>query len=278
MNYFKNKNMKNETENTTEVDIFQGKSDNEIVEMIHNEFDTAVDDIKSMLAVAEPSKITEKDRALIDKSNRLKCLGFTNSVVVGESEEKRWESELEKRKEDSRVSTLEAIRHFSLHYPQNKFITQEGVDAICEKYGLIYSEVANFIGDVPEKNIQDIENFKVRKEDCLYSSDSYSFVLSFSFNELNDREDHIYDEHSNSFTLESDERWDVFKSDSLEIVAPPKDFKKDGFRMEGNKLVREIKDPVVLQPVFFNRKKHYIIVTAWGIEAQDDLVFNEGMN
>ncbi len=41
---------------------------------------------------------------------------------------------------------------------------------------------------------------------------------------------------------------------------------------------REIPDPVVLQPVFFKNKKHYLIVTAWGDEASDDLVKNHNHN
>jgi len=40
----------------------------------------------------------------------------------------------------------------------------------------------------------------------------------------------------------------------------------------------EIPDPVVLQPVFFKGKKHYLIVTAWGIEAEDELVKNSNHN
>ena len=40
----------------------------------------------------------------------------------------------------------------------------------------------------------------------------------------------------------------------------------------------EIPDPVVLQPVFFKGRKHYLIVTAWGIEAEDDLVKNSNHN
>lgn len=39
-----------------------------------------------------------------------------------------------------------------------------------------------------------------------------------------------------------------------------------------------ILDPIVLQPVYHNNKKHYLIVTAWGIEAEDPLVMNANLN
>ena len=40
----------------------------------------------------------------------------------------------------------------------------------------------------------------------------------------------------------------------------------------------EIPDPVVLKPVFFKGMKHYLIVTAWGLEASDELVANQNHN
>jgi hypothetical protein len=40
----------------------------------------------------------------------------------------------------------------------------------------------------------------------------------------------------------------------------------------------EIPDPVVLKPVIYKEVKHYLIVTAWGIEAQDELVLNPTHN
>ena len=40
----------------------------------------------------------------------------------------------------------------------------------------------------------------------------------------------------------------------------------------------EIPDPVVLQPVMFNKTKYYLIVTAWGDEASDELVVNQNHN
>ena len=66
----------------------------------------------------------------------------------------------------------------------------------------------------------------------------------------------------------------------LEIAAPVKDFSMDGMKIDGgaggsrriSKI--EVPDPIVLKPVFFNNQKHYLIVTAWGLEAADEMVMN----
>jgi hypothetical protein len=34
----------------------------------------------------------------------------------------------------------------------------------------------------------------------------------------------------------------------------------------------EVSDPVVLHPVMFKGIKYYLIITAWGLEASDELV------
>ena len=54
---------------------------------------------------------------------------------------------------------------------------------------------------------------------------------------------------------------------------------KDDLVTKGHKLENApILDPIVLQPVYHNNKKHYLIVTAWGIEAEDPLVMNANLN
>jgi hypothetical protein len=66
---------------------------------------------------------------------------------------------------------------------------------------------------------------------------------------------------------------------SFSIVAPQKDFDMRYHTVSDNKLVRKpVPDPVVLQPVMYDKEEYYLIVTAWGDEASDELVVNEKMN
>ena len=57
------------------------------------------------------------------------------------------------------------------------------------------------------------------------------------------------------------------------------DFNTEGMQLEGFNLKPiELPDPIVLQPVCFENKKHYLIVTAWGAEASDESVVNQKYN
>ena len=47
-----------------------------------------------------------------------------------------------------------------------------------------------------------------------------------------------------------------------------------GMKLYGHLLRKHIPDPVVLQPV----KGGYLIITAWGDEASDEIVVNQKMN
>jgi hypothetical protein len=65
----------------------------------------------------------------------------------------------------------------------------------------------------------------------------------------------------------------------LEIAAPLKDFDMKNMEVKNYKVSEiEIPDPVVLKPVLFNKQKFYLIVTAWGEEASDELVVNHKFN
>jgi hypothetical protein len=54
----------------------------------------------------------------------------------------------------------------------------------------------------------------------------------------------------------------------LQICAPQKDMNLDGMRVDGHQILAPRLDPVILQPV----EQGFIIVTAWGDEAEDPLV------
>lgn len=65
----------------------------------------------------------------------------------------------------------------------------------------------------------------------------------------------------------------------LEIVAPSNDFDMKNMQIKDFQLsAKPAPDPIVLQPVWFKGKKHYLIVTAWGLEAGDESVVNANHN
>lgn len=130
-----------------------------------------------------------------------------------------------------------------------------------------------------KKNLKDIEKFNLKEKDFIQG---YIYGSIKSLEEWNDRftpENRITGGISigRSLTYE-----DIFKNPTkkfkpkLQICAPVKDMDLTGLELvEGYKLQKQhIPDPVVLQPV----KGGYLILTAWGDEASDELVVNQQFN
>jgi hypothetical protein len=150
----------------------KGKTISEIVEEIHETFYTEVDRLLADAKIANSLDTNKQD--LIDKCERLKSLGFTNTVEVKEAEKEILRLENLKRGNEEKKTLTEAINYFSFKYPNYKFITEESVRKICKKYNLVYGEISRYIGTVPDKNLKHIEGFKVLEDDeCFITEDSY---------------------------------------------------------------------------------------------------------
>lgn len=244
---------------------------NEIIQEIHDTFYSEVDRLLEGTKVYR--ELQTEQQSLIDKAARLSKLGFGHSKEVQEAN-----AQIAIINEKKKVH--EAIIYFQQKYPQYKFITEDSVNEICNKYGLIYGDVYNYTGTVPEKNLKQIEDFSIQSEDKCYQrrfiGGSRSWKPDYVSNieahpKYTDREKelrmHIYNNHYS------------YSEDSLTIAAPKSDFNMEGMELKGNKLSKiEIPDPIVLQPVFHGGARYFLIVTAWGLEASDELVVNQKMN
>jgi len=275
MNLFKN------TKEKVKTVLEKPKSVQETIEEIHESFYTEVD---KLLEEAKISKSTETDKQdLIDKCKRLKKLGFTNTkeVIQAQIEIDRLSNVQRQNRENKEL--VEAINYFSFKYPNYKFITEDSVKKICEKYGLIYGTVDRYKGTVPDKNLQHIEDFQIEEDDMVYQEVYHSQFGSRIRGYFDKRKYDInikreMEINDNTRLLRGlGGEYCVFEKCPLEIAAPPSDFDTSGMQVKDFKL-QEIPDPVVLQPVLYKNNKYYLIVTAWGLEASDELVVNEKMN
>lgn len=258
--------------------MLPGKTTKEIIEEIHETFYTEVD---KLLASARVSNSLETDQQqLLDKCERLKALGFssTKEVIEAEIEIKRL-SDLKKENESKRT-LIDAISYFNIKYPNYKFITEESVKKICSKYNLIYGNIGNYIGTVPDKNLKHIEDFQINIFDKLYSKWTNAYYSSGPiFLHYLSLPKPIVSNDNMLMSLHSNNPREHITKCPLEIVAPIKDFNMRDMEVKDYQLSKiEIPDPVVLQPVIFNHQKYYLIVTAWGEEASDELVVNQKMN
>ncbi len=260
---------------------------------IHNEFETAGEKL-----LQESIQIL-KDCSLkdVDKGKRLKELGFTStpqSVEVEETLIKRENAE----------QTANTVKDYSIKYPNNKFITEDMVVTICKKYGLVCGDLHRFKGFVPEVKLKDIEAFKkaskIPKIGKLtpypkpYNGDIDLSVRNINLDEFIEKKDgHYY--HLNrpgkSELQQNIEDYDGvnwygtvnidgakiqcnLEIVGLKICAPLKEMNTEGMELDGIHLIKQIPDPVVLQPI----EGGYLVVTAWGDEASDPLVVNEKHN
>lgn len=105
------------------------------------------------------------------KSDRLKKIGFGKAKPIKDDAILQ-----EKRKVSGHM--INVIEYFRTFYPHNKFITESEVKILCEKYGLLLGDASSYTGDMPEKNLVDIEKFKLRKEDWKEKS-TFDYMSNF---------------------------------------------------------------------------------------------------
>jgi hypothetical protein len=242
----------------------------DVVYKIHKEFFTSSD-----ILLEEASNILNKKESDLHKIDRLKNIGFNKTKEVVEND-----SLVQKKKLSEELSQI--IKDYSFRYPNNKFITEENVTAICDKYNLFLGNIEDFKGFVPDKNLIEIENFKLQEKDFVnvfHLPKGYvSFIWrqgDFTISELCDLLGAKFPE---GVILEMARTLRVSgkKRDKLKIAAPLKDFDLNGKITSHRKIVNAIPpdDPIVLQSV----PGGYLILTAWGDEASDPLIVNEKMN
>lgn len=249
-----------------------GKTTNQIIEEIHESFYTEVD---RLLADAKVAKSLDTNKQeLIEKCGRLKRLGFTNTKEVKEAESEIKRLDGLKKENESKKKLMDAIHYFSFKYPNYKFITEESVKKICQKYGLVYGGISRYTGTVPDKNLAQMEQFKIDEDDSIYLYKEVTLRATTLRQEYLNHHQYL-DFNTRGFTSIRE----ICDKCPLEIAAPAKDFNLEGMEVKDFQISKiEIPDPVVLQPVIYEKQKYYLIVTAWGIEASDAEVVNERMN
>lgn len=213
-----------------------------IDQQIHNDLHLSCQQLlDSIQEELSPLPYSEEDKK---RYKKLSNIGFT---AVPEVEQYNQDI-ITRRKQ---LEERKLINHYAQKYPLNKFITENAVDTLCKRYGLILGEVRRFKGQIPLKNQEEIVNFKVAVEDGEYMGSGF---IGEGLRRLRYRDYNPDDPH-------------------LHIVAPQQMFNLTNAEIKGNRIY-EIKDPIVLQPV----KGGWLIITAWGAEANDLEVINPKKN
>lgn len=228
------------------------------VENIHSEIFSVHE-----ILVKEAEKIagelledSEKEKIV----RQLNEIGFTRAANIGEQVDA-----LDRRK---------GIKWYEQNNPTQKFIDEETVLKICEKYNLYLTHVQYFTGKIPEKNQKEILDFRI-KETALLNGNrvewvNYSFDLIKVSYEYKKEIDVKWEARAQKIK-ELDKSMNLVGCCDLKIIASESELDMRFLQKRGRELVH---DPVVLQPV----KWGYLIVTAWGKEASDENILNEKMN
>ena len=277
------------------------------------------------------------------KSNFLNQVGFTNSKAT-----KMYQAIVESedyRKEFNR-------RYHGMH----KFILKEQLERVCEKYNLFVRDLKFFAGDIPEKNIKDMMDFRVAIDDLVYFPDwliqtamtknlkelrngldkahvdnlifhnnimvkdldhetlinlsierrpeiealikstiGIDFTQKIPLNEIQTTIDKIFKKIANHWfdgrkeSLKEMRRWHPSRDNSdwlanIEIAAVKSLFTNNAFRDDTSRLGNQQNEllatgQVDLDPiVMIKNHRGYIIITAWGDEANDELIVNQQLN
>lgn len=258
-----------------------------VVQQIHSEFMSAGD-----VLLKQANDILQKaGESVIQKGERLAKLGFIQTHEAVNA------SKILKQKEISEA-TAKLVLHYQMRYPNNKFITEDQVGAICKKYNLVCGPVDRYKGFVPEQKLKQIESFKIQKDDTFEGyitfdiNDQRSYAIAEILQHfpkcivpLKNFQDS--DGWIRTFKDEKDSwgtllgriyNWTEHSMKGMFICAPKKDMDTKGLSKIGALLAvvtqRSIPDPVVLKPV----NGGYLVVAAWGDEASDDIVVNQKMN
>lgn len=273
------------------------KSQQQLIEEIHNEFDSAQERLLSEAKQILSSKFVD-DVSLEEKqAERLKRIGFTSVPLVKKAEVISKEKEKTKKLLVETEEQARLIEYYKQSYPFLKFLTEAELDRICDKYNLIHAPIANFIGDVPDKNLRDIENVQELKEyDRIVSRVIAEYEV---YNWWGDRYKNIYvhneeargwdkkielsQESEIELERELKKKYNNSKSiifqkvlftkidrSGLFIAAPSKDFDLTGLDKKSkygffNVFKIEVKDPIVFRYV----RGGIQVLTKWGLEAND---------
>lgn len=228
------------------------------------------------------------------KSDFLKQVGFSNSIAT----------KLYEAVADNQHVVAEYAHKYNGQY---KFILKPQLERVCEKYNLYVRSPRFFLGDIPEKNINDIMNFsvylddldiaRIEKFDGVWARTNYPPRATFIRNKIGELYRHLmiwgtysnFDEHgykSAQPKISINNLAEIGFGHCILIGAIKPLFSEDAFESAngGNNRIpgpSELgaKGQVNLDPIVLCETKHgYIIITAWGDEANDELVVNQNKN
>lgn len=281
---------------------FKNKTEKQIIQEIHDSFDNAQDEL-----LRQATFIIEKHQPSLNKqAETLEKLGFIKSKTVLKN--LKTKKIILKSKEDA-----DLVNHYKTSYPFLKFLKEEQLDTICEKYNLIYAPVGRYKEDVPEKNVYEIENAQPLKENDIVEEilefhgkpEFHEWMEKVGFtnskttlknyqNKVAELYKHKYcpkdwkDPRTSTtglFVISENidgyryfDKITTINKSGLFIAAPKSHFDLDKLNEKGFGFFKitqtEVKDPIVFRYV----QGGIQVLSKWGLEADDEMLTQENLN
>lgn len=199
-----------------------------------------------------------------EKAGFLRSIGFKNSIAT--------------KLYAAIADSSQVIDDYNRNYGgQYKFILEPQLERVCEKYNLYVRNVDYFLGDIPEKNIKEIMNFKIRLSDLPIHDQLSNQIRGF----ISEKTHSSFNIGPKMLSISDFSRFNLgqlLKIASVKSLLSDEAFKESNQRIIGNIEILP-KNQVDLDPIVLCKTIHgYLIITAWGDEANDELVLNEKMN
>jgi hypothetical protein len=219
------------------------------VELIHQEVDTLV----AEMPVIIEKRMLQFEGPDFAYARRLKAVGLTGTKQYIHQKAKIDEYETIERE-------LLALRELQQTYPLRKFVLEKDLEKLMVKWEMVMAPLDRYTGEIPEKNLADIEAYKLVDEKFQAVDWASTFHAA--------RRGYIQ-----MFYSMDDTR---VKGVDFRIIAFPTDLNLDGLTKNKKGLMYDYpKDPIVV-----NKLQYTIceVVTKWGPEASDPLLVNPNMN
>lgn len=274
---------------------FNGTYTNEVVEVKPTITDerrkflqsVKVEDIHNDFFLAHETLLKEAEKIINAKENeeqllyaKLYNMGFYRHKMASQGKVKEYQVNENKTIHD-------AIINYKRKYPLYKFITEYKVREICEKYNLLIGTPDIFIGEIPKKNLLEIVNFKIQKEDVIMGNFSMGYQIVKPITQADvekavlehttftdEIKAHILECLGTKHLMYTIPDFDVknvpisnLNFPQFKICATPNNFEMSNSRVEGLQIIDN--DPIVLYPVLHG----FLVISAWGDESKE--VVNE---
>lgn len=128
------------------------------------------------VALLEPEAFTEAAPIASERAVTLMEMGFTEQAEVMDLNRQQESYEKRKAIADRDQKLHNEVMQLVVRFPNYKFLNQGGLKKVTEKYGLQVSSVDNFIGDIPDKNVQEMAGFVKQLGDTKLASYHMQYV------------------------------------------------------------------------------------------------------